>query len=74
MTKLPALTGKRLIAALSHAGFEVVRVKGSHQVLRHADGRSTVVPVHAGETIGPGLLAAILRDCEITRSQLRGLL
>jgi predicted RNase H-like HicB family nuclease len=27
-----------------------------------------VVPVHAGETIGPGLLAAILRDCELERS------
>lgn len=74
MTKLPALTGKRLITALSGAGFEVVRVRGSHQVLRHADGRTTVVPVHAGESIGPGLLAAILRDCELTRSQLRRLL
>ena len=74
MTKLPALTGKRLIAALSSAGFEVVRVRGSHQILRHADGRTTVVPVHAGESIGPGLLAAILRDCELTRSQLRRLL
>jgi predicted RNA binding protein YcfA (HicA-like mRNA interferase family) len=74
VTKLPALTGKRLIAALSGAGFEVVRVRGSHQVLKHADGRTTVVPVHAGESIGPGLLAAILRDCELTRSQLRRLL
>ena len=74
MTKLPALTGKRLIAALSRAGFEVVRVRGSHQILRHPDGRATVIPVHPGETIGPGLLAAILRDCELTRSQLRGLL
>jgi hypothetical protein len=25
--------------------------------LRHADGRVTTVPVHAGETIGPGLLS-----------------
>ena len=74
MTKLPALTGKRLIAALSRAGFEVVRVRGSHRFLKHADGRSTVVPVHAGESIGPGLLAAILRDCELTRRQLRDLI
>ncbi|HVT19250.1 MAG TPA: type II toxin-antitoxin system HicA family toxin [Thermoanaerobaculia bacterium] len=74
MTKLPALTGKRLIAALSRAGFEVVRVRGSHQFLRHPDGRGTVVPIHAGESIGPGLLAAILRDCKLTRRQLRGLL
>ena len=74
MTKLAALTGKRLIAALSRAGFEVIRVRGSHHFLRHADGRSTVVPVHAGESIGPGLLAAILRDCDLTRNQLRSLL
>jgi len=27
------------------------------------------VPVHAGEIIGPGLLAKILRDCDLTREQ-----
>jgi predicted RNA binding protein YcfA (HicA-like mRNA interferase family) len=70
MSKLPALTGKKLIAALAKSGFEVVRVKGSHHFLRHADGRVTVVPVHAGETIGPGLLSQILRDCEATREDL----
>lgn len=74
MNKLPALTGKELIRALNEVGFEVIRVKGSHHVLRHADGRSTVVPVHAGETIGPGLLNKILRDCEVTKEQLAELL
>ena len=34
----------------------------------------TVVPVHAGETIGPGLLAKILRDCGIDREALNDLL
>jgi predicted RNA binding protein YcfA (HicA-like mRNA interferase family) len=52
MTKLPALTGKTVIAALAKAGFEIIRIKGSHHYMRHPDGRSTVVPVHAGETIG----------------------
>jgi len=74
MTKLPALTGKKLVAALSKTGFEVVRTKGSHHFLRHSDGRATVVPVHAGETVGPGLLSQILRDCELTRQQLQRLL
>lgn len=69
MTRLPRLTGKEIIAALKSAGFEVVRVKGSHHRLRHADGRVTTVPVHAGETIGPGLMASILRDVEITRAE-----
>ncbi len=34
----------------------------------------TVVPVHRGETVGCGLLAQILRDCEITREDLQRVL
>jgi len=74
MTKLPSLTGKELLAVLSKAGFQLIRVRGSHHFLRHADGRSTVVPVHAGESIGPGLLLRILRDCDLTREELESLL
>lgn len=70
MTVLPSVTGKDLIAALKKAGFEVVRIKGSHHFLQHADGRTTVVALHAGETIGPGLLAKILRDCKMSREEL----
>jgi predicted RNA binding protein YcfA (HicA-like mRNA interferase family) len=33
-----------------------------------------VVPVHAGETLGPGLLSKILRDCELSREQLHAVL
>jgi predicted RNA binding protein YcfA (HicA-like mRNA interferase family) len=69
MARLPRLTGKEVIAALQRVGFEVARVKGSHHFLRHSDGRVTVVPVHAGEIIGPGLLAKILRDCDLTRQK-----
>ncbi|MBT3602860.1 MAG: type II toxin-antitoxin system HicA family toxin [Candidatus Latescibacteria bacterium] len=69
MTRLPRLTGKEIIAALKNAGFEVVRIKGSHHRLKHADGRVTTVPVHAGETIGPGLMSSILRDVELTRDE-----
>jgi len=74
MTKLPRLTGKAVIAALQTIGFEIVRIRGSHHFLRHADGRSTVVPVHAGETIGPGLMAKVLRDCELSRDEFVGIL
>jgi predicted RNA binding protein YcfA (HicA-like mRNA interferase family) len=42
-----------------------LRVKGSHHLLQHPDGRRTVVPVHTGETIGPGLLSKILKDVEM---------
>ena len=71
MSRLPAPTGTQLIKALSRLGFAVVRTKGSHHFLRHPDGRCTVVPVHRGETIGRGLLAQILRDCEVARDNLK---
>jgi len=71
VTRLPAVTGRELIAALAKAGFQLIRVKGNHHFLRHADGRRTTVPMHAGEQIGPGLFAKILRDCELTREQFR---
>ena len=74
MTRLPRVTGIEAIAALRKAGFEVARIKGSHHFLHHPDGRRTVVPVHAGETIGPGLFAAILRDCELERYEFIALL
>lgn len=74
MARLPRIKGKELITALRKIGFETIRVKGSHHFLRHPDGRCTVVPVHAGETIGPGLLLKILRDIELTKEELERLL
>jgi predicted RNA binding protein YcfA (HicA-like mRNA interferase family) len=72
--KLPALTGTDVIRALERGGFSIVRIRSSHHFLRHPDGRTTVVPVHAGETIGPGLMSKILRDCGLEREQFRALL
>jgi len=74
MSKLPAITGSVLIKTLQKFGFEVIRTKGSHHFLQHPDGRCTSVPVHRSEVIGRGLLAQIIRDCEITRNELIKLL
>ena len=74
MSQLPSLTGREVIAALDKLGFDVARVRGSHHILIHSDGRRTVVPVHSGETIGRGLLSQILRDCQITRDEFKSLL
>ena len=74
MTKLPRPTGRELLTTLRKLGFEIIRTKGSHHYVRHEDGRSTVVSVHAGETIGPGLMTKILRDCEITVEDIKALL
>ena len=74
MPKLPSLTGQQVIAVLKRAGFEVLRIKGSHHFMSHPDGRRTVVPVHRGETIGPGLMLKIIRDCEMEREKFLELL
>lgn len=75
MPKLPRIKGKQVISALKKAGFLVIRTKGSHHFLKHKkDGRCTVVPVHAGETIGPGLLNKILSDCELSHQEFSALL
>ena len=70
MTRLPRVSGRQLIAKLERLGFQVVRIKGSHHLLRHPDGRRTVVPVHGRETIGPGLLIKILKDTDLDRNDI----
>jgi len=74
MSNIPAVTGKKIISALKKAGFTVARIKGSHHFLIHPDGRRTVIPVHGKETIGRGLFAQILRDCELTVNEFIDLL
>ena len=69
IAKMARLTGQQVIAALRKTGFEVLRIKGSHHFLSHSDGRHTVVPVHRGEIIGPGLMSKILHDCELERDE-----
>jgi len=73
MTKRPRVTGKTVITVLRRTGFKVIRIKGSHHFLQHPDGRRTVVPVHSGETIGPGMLAKILSDCEMSYEEFTSL-
>ncbi len=74
MPRHPRLRGRELIAALRRAGFAVKRIKGSHHFLQHSDGRATVVPVHSGEQIGPGLFNRILRDADLTVEEFLDLL
>ena len=74
MSRIPRIAGLELVAALARCGFTTIRTRGSHHFLRHEDGRTTVVPVHSGEIVGPGLLHKILRDCHLSVDDLQDLL
>ena len=75
MPPLPRVTGRELVRALESLGWVVVAQRGSHAQLKHPHhpGRVTV-PLHAGETIGPRLLRAILRQADASDDDLRGVL
>ena len=55
--------------ALSRIGFEIARKHGSPVVMKHHDGRITVVPVHARESISVGLLLKIMKDAKLEREE-----
>ena len=75
MPKLPTLKDKDLIRVLHKLGFFEHRQRGtSHLIMKHADGRRTVVPVHPGHDIPTGTLRAILRDANISPEHLQELL
>lgn len=74
MSKLPALTAQDVISVLGKIDFTVVRQRVSHVRMEHPDGRVVTIPVHAGKTIGRGLLHKILRDAELSREEFIGLL
>jgi len=72
MPPLPRCTGRQVVRALEKVGWVVVVQRGSHVQLKHPtrDGRVTV-PVHVGETLGPGLLRSILSQARMTADELR---
>jgi len=59
---LPVLKPREVVAHLERLGFAEVRQRGSHKQFRHADGRQTTVPFHAGRDLAPPLLRQICRD------------
>ncbi len=67
MPKLVLISGKKLIHVLTKNGFETLRTNGSHNFLiNKATQKTTTIPVHGKEDLGPGLLRQILRDINMT--------
>ena len=50
-------------------GFQMIHQKGSHVRYKHLDGRMTVVPIHANEDLGKGLINEILKQSKISRDE-----
>jgi len=74
VTRLPVVDGSEVVKALQRIGFVIQRQRGSHVFMKHVDGRATVVPVHKGESLGPGMLLKIMHDIELTREEFIDLL
>ena len=71
---LKPLSPRKVMKVLGVLGFERVRQRGSHVVLKHPDGRMTVVPVYSGEDIGVGLLLKIIKDARVSKEEFLKLL
>ena len=69
MPKLPVLSGADVIKALERLGFERLRQRGSHVILRRGE-VGTVVPLH--REVKTGTLAGILRQAGVTQDEFLG--
>ena len=75
MQKLPRLSGKEVLKALSKSGFAAVRQKGSHVILKKQTvegARTTVVPLH--KEIDRGTLLEIIRQAGLKKDEFLKLL
>ncbi len=75
MPKLPRVSGKEVIKALSKIGFNPARQKGNHIILvkETADGRKAVVVPNHSE-IDRGTLLEIIRQAGLKRDEFLKLL
>jgi predicted RNA binding protein YcfA (HicA-like mRNA interferase family) len=63
MPRLPRVSGIDAVRALEHLGFEKVRQKGSHVVMRRG-AKGCVVPLHTELKVGT--LAGLLRQADVS--------
>ena len=70
MGNIPVLKPREVVLLLELLGFVEIRQRGSHKQFRHADGRCTTVPFHAGRDISPILLRQIAKDIGLSVEEL----
>jgi predicted RNA binding protein YcfA (HicA-like mRNA interferase family) len=65
MSRLPVLKPKEVLAALKQAGFNIVRIRGSHyQLLNPVTKRRVTVPYHSRD-LSKATLASILNQADL---------
>lgn len=69
---LPVVSAREAIRAPARVGFVPASTRGSHQKLRHPDGRIAIVPLH--KELRRGTLASILIQAGLTAEEFRALL
>jgi predicted RNA binding protein YcfA (HicA-like mRNA interferase family) len=70
--KLPIVSGKDVIKALSKIGYYIRDQKGSHVHLRHPSRKPLTVPIH--QEIARGTLRAIIKEADLTIKEFLNLL
>ena len=65
--KLPVVSGKETIKALSKIGYYIRDQKGSHVHMRHPTKRPLTVPMH--NEVDRGTLRAILKAAQISEKE-----
>lgn len=63
MPELPRLSGREALQVFAKLGFEPVRQRGSHVVLRRGD-RGCVIPLH--RSLAVGTLRSAIRQAGLT--------
>ena len=68
MSKLKIISSTQMCALLESDDFVNLRQRGSHRFYKHADGRTTVVPMHASD-LDRTLIRKILKDIDMPISE-----
>ena len=64
MSEKRNIAGKELLRLFTKHGWSLKRVKGSHHILKHPDGRTAVIPIHDNKPLHAGLLHDLLQKLE----------
>ena len=74
MTKLPVISGKRVVKVFEKVGYELDHHTGSHMILRnqYPPYRRLTVPDH--KEIAKGTLRAIIKQAGLTVEEFTGLM